>query len=134
MLSYTKQNKKQEILKMVDQRKNLGKWGEQKAKEYLIKQGYHFITGNWQNRLGEIDLVMKDRETLVFIEVRTKRSHKYGTSIESINEKKQQQMVKMANAFLRYKQWWEIPIRFDVVTIDQHEGVYQLRHHKNVIQ
>ncbi len=119
---------------MTHQRKRLGGWGEQKAKEYLLELGYQLISQNWRNRLGEIDLIMFDGIIVVFVEVRTKKSTQYGLGFESVNMKKQQQLLKMANSFLQANKWWDVPIRFDVVSIDQHQDRYQLRHMKNVLE
>lgn len=118
---------------MTERRKELGKWGEQRAKEYLLSLGYTFVAANWRNRFGEIDLIMLDHETVVFVEVRTKSNHHYGYGFESVHLKKQQQMQRMASAFLHSKNWWNRSIRFDVISIDKIEEVYQLKHFKNVI-
>jgi len=118
---------------MTDQRKKLGTWGEQKAKAYLIGIGYQHIAQNWRNHLGELDLIMLDGNTVVFVEVRTKSTSHHGFAYESINGKKQQQLKKMANSFLQSKQWWDVPVRFDVVAIDQHQDRFQLRHIKNAL-
>jgi len=119
---------------MTKQRKSLGKWGEERARQFLEKNGYKLITNNWRNRYGEIDIIMLDKDTLVFIEVRTKSNNRYGTSIESINYKKQLQMIKTAEGFLQYKNWYNRTTRFDVVLIDKENSIYKLEHLKNVIQ
>ncbi len=119
---------------MKDNRKQLGKWGEQEAKRYLIRLGYLCIAENWRNRLGEIDLIFIDTDTVVFVEVRTKNNSNFGKGYESINIKKQLQIVKMANSFLHAKNWWNRPVRFDIVSIDHMNGSYEINHLKNVIQ
>lgn len=118
---------------MSEQRKILGDWGEKKARDYLLGKGYSFLEANWRNRYGEIDLIMLDQGIIVFIEVRTKRENGYGLGFESINLKKQKQLIKMANAFLLSSNWWEYSVRFDVISIDKIEGVYKLKHLKNVL-
>lgn len=69
-------------------KRSYGKWGENKAKEYLLNIGYVLIAENWHNRFGEIDLIMLDNEVVVIVEVRTKSNNNFGSGIESINEKK----------------------------------------------
>lgn len=118
---------------MTKERKSLGEWGEQKAKQLLLDQGYKFITENWRNRFGEIDLIMLDQDRVVFIEVRTKSNNAYGSGIESINYRKQNQLRKMAAAFLQYKNWWDYSVRFDVISVDKDNENYQIHHFKNVL-
>lgn len=114
-------------------KKELGKWGEEEAKRFLIKKGYKEVTTNWRNRFGEIDLIMNDNSTIVFVEVRTKSNSTYGYGYESINIRKQQQLVKMANIFLEYKKWWDTPVRFDIISIDKIDGEFHISHFENVI-
>lgn len=118
---------------MTDNRKILGKWGEQKAKDYLLSEGYRLLAENWRNRYGEIDLIMLEGETVVFVEVRTKKNNNYGYGFETVNKKKQEQLLKMANMYLSAKKWWNRNIRFDVISIDAENGRYKLRQIKNVI-
>ncbi|TCS79204.1 YraN family protein [Tepidibacillus fermentans] len=118
---------------MTIQRKILGKWGEEKAKEYLLSQGYVLIEENWRTRYGELDLIMLDQGTVVFIEVRTKSNLHYGKAIESIDQRKQHKLLLTAQAFLQSKKWWDRPIRFDMVSLDKIQGVYHIQHVKDII-
>lgn len=115
-------------------RNSLGKWGEEKAKRYLLGLDYQLLAANWRNRLGEIDLIMLDHDLVIFVEVRTKSSNLFGSGYESVNSKKLQQLRKMAAAFLQYKQWSNVPVRFDVISIDKKAGNYRLKHIKNVLE
>ncbi|MFV9509882.1 YraN family protein [Tepidibacillus sp. LV47] len=118
---------------MTHQRKVLGKWGEEKAKEYLLNQGYILIAQNWRTRYGELDLIMLDQETVVFVEVRTKSTSDFGKASESIHHRKQQKLLYTAEAFLTSKKWWNRNVRFDLISIDKIEGKYQIQHIKNII-
>ncbi|WP_339063366.1 YraN family protein [Tepidibacillus marianensis] len=118
---------------MTIQRRNLGKWGEETAKKHLLNRGYLFIDQNWRTRFGELDLIMMDKETVVFIEVRTKSNSQYGFALESINQRKRQKLFQTAQAYLQSKKCWERPIRFDLISIDKIQGKYQLRHIKDII-
>lgn len=118
---------------MTEQRKKLGKWGEEKAKEFLAKKGYKPIAQNWRNRYGEIDLIMKDKETIVFVEVRTKSSNLFGRGDESITNKKQQQLIKMAKSFLSANNYGDYSIRFDLISIDKVDQNYHITHLENVL-
>lgn len=81
-------------------RKQTGQLGEQAAVHYLVSNGYQIITRNWRCRLGEIDIVAKMNNTLVFIEVRTKRTFSYGNAESSITPMKKRRMQRLAYAYL----------------------------------
>ncbi|MCW8470437.1 YraN family protein [Fluoribacter gormanii] len=96
-----------------------GRIAEQKALAYLKKQGLEFITQNYNCRLGEIDLIMRDKEQLVFIEVRSRVSTQFGGGIASITYTKKQKILKAATYYLlEHQQYDQLALRFDVVSID----------------
>ncbi len=91
---------------------------EQRALEYLERQGLVPVARNFRGRQGEIDLVMGDGETLVFVEVRFRRSDRFGSAAESVTPTKQQRIAATARLFLgRHPRWREHDCRFDVVTL-----------------
>jgi putative endonuclease len=100
-----------------DTRRATGQAGEAAAANYLHSLGYRVIAMNWRTRYGEIDIVAVDRETVVIVEVRTRTSPALGTAAESVGPRKQQQLVRMAEAFLQ-KQAPQSHARIDVVTFD----------------
>lgn len=77
-----------------------GKEGEEIAREFLVNKGFKLIESNYSNNLGEIDLVMSDRDWLVFVEVKLKIGDKYGTPEEMINKNKLSRVKRTAEAFL----------------------------------
>jgi len=77
-----------------------GKEGEEIAREFLINKGFKLIESNYSNNLGEIDLVMSDKDWLIFVEVKLKIGDKYGTPEEMINKNKLRQIRRVAEAFL----------------------------------
>jgi putative endonuclease len=90
---------------------------EKLACEYLKKQGLTLVTSNYTTPLGEIDLIMKNDTSLVFIEVRFRKNNTMANSIESINATKQRKIINTASSYLqKYPTWKEC--RFDVITID----------------
>lgn len=102
---------------MIHDRKELGKWGEARAEQFLREKGFQIITRNWRTRSGEIDLIGKMGGTLVFVEVRTRTSTLYGTPSESVDWRKQKKLRQLSLEFL---QEYEQPVssfRFDVVSI-----------------
>lgn len=94
----------------------LGEAAEQLAAEYLQRQGLRLLARNHTCRLGEIDLVCRDGDTLVFVEVRQRRSERYGGAAGSITAAKRARIVAAARHFLM-RLGRTPPCRFDVVTV-----------------
>lgn len=89
---------------------------ERAAEVYLQQQGLHSITQNFQWRGGEIDLIMREGETLVFVEVRFRKSDAFGSPIESVTPSKQRKLLQTAQLFLLAQpQWRSAACRFDIV-------------------
>lgn len=96
-----------------------GRVAEEKALEYLQKQNLQLIMRNYNCRLGEIDLVMRDGSCLVFIEVRSRTNLCFGGGIASITYAKKQKIIKSAYHYImKHKLESQCPLRFDVVSID----------------
>lgn len=93
---------------------------EQKARQFLEKQGLKFVDQNATFKCGELDLIMQAGKTLVFVEVRQRKNAQFGTALESINYTKQQKWLKAANAWLalRNQSLDTADCRFDVVTFE----------------
>ena len=98
-------------------KKLLGRAGEKKALEFLKKQGYSILETNFKTRLGEIDIIAKEGEYLVFIEVKTRSSDEYGQPSEAVNFKKQEKYFKVSLEYLQKNKLLNAPCRFDVVEI-----------------
>jgi len=77
-----------------------GRGGEERAKEYLIEKGFGWVESNFENKIGEIDLIMTDKETLVFVEVKMKVGDKFGTPEEMIGKRKLWQIRRVAESYL----------------------------------
>jgi putative endonuclease len=96
--------------------KQQGQLAEQAACDYLVQQGLALITKNYNCKAGEIDLIMQDKNILVFVEVRYRKKTKYGSGIESITKSKQQKIVRAAKYYLLENKLFDrIACRFDVV-------------------
>ena len=92
---------------------------ERQAYRYLQSQGLTLLARNYSCRLGEIDLIMSDRDTLVFVEVRERNSARYGGAAASITPPKQQKIQRTAEYFLvNHRRLSNMPCRFDVVAIE----------------
>jgi putative endonuclease len=101
-----------------DDRQTLGKAGEDLACRELQRRGYAVLARRYRTRFGEIDIVCKDRQTIVFVEVRARRSRKYGEAIETISLRKRRKIGAMALDYLAWANRVDHPCRFDVVAID----------------
>src|SRR3954469_8158631 len=115
-----------------DARRLLGQAGEQLAREHLERLGYELVARNHRTRHGEIDLVVYDGETLVFVEVKTRRATSAGRGPwESLHERKRRQVRRMAVEFLvEPGRPYAADLRFDAigVLIDGHGLLVRLEH------
>ena len=93
-----------------------GTAAEDLACRHLETHGLRLVGRNFRCRSGELDLIMRDGEQLVFVEVRSRRHSRYGTPAESVTRVKQQRLIRAA-AFYLQRQRLDLPCRFDVVAI-----------------
>ncbi len=96
--------------------KDLGNKGEDFAVNYLKKKGYRIIAKNYKTFIGEVDIIAKDGETIVFVEVKTRANNTYGYPFESVTRRKKQKMRNLALLYLK-KLGDNPPVRFDVLSI-----------------
>ena len=104
---------------MTLQRQQLGKSGEDLAVEELERRGYAIVARRYRTRHGEIDIVARDGETTVFVEVKARAGAECGTGAEAVTPWKQRRLVAMATYYLACHRLTEQPCRFDVVAIDE---------------
>ncbi|MEC9488845.1 MAG: YraN family protein [Halanaerobium sp.] len=100
----------------------LGQWGEEQAENYIKEQGYLLLERNYSNHMGEIDLIARDGEILVFIEVKTRSSSSFGSPLEAVGLSKQRQIYRLAQAYLQSRRLPETKCRFDVIGIELQDG------------
>lgn len=98
-------------------KKILGNLGEKKASVFLKEKGYKILETNFKIKLGEIDIVAKDKETIVFIEVKTRTSQRFGLPCEAVDRAKQNKLRQVALAYLDRTKPNFKNIRFDVVSV-----------------
>ncbi len=111
---------------------DLGKSGEAIALNYLKNNKYKIIAKSFRLFRGEVDIIASDQKTLVFVEVKTRKSTDYGFPEESVTPSKQRQIRKIAQGFLAKNNLQDVECRFDVISLsfDEKEG-YSIRHIKN---
>jgi len=123
---------------MLDHRQQLGKSGETTAVQYLKKNGYRILEQNYRTDLGEIDIIAKDKDTLVFIEVKARTSYRFGDPKYAVTQKKQRKISMVALSYLVVR-LFEMPLSllmaFKILykfTTDVH-GVFTERKKLNII-
>jgi len=103
---------------MTMQRQALGILGENLAVAEVERRGYAILARRYRTRHGEIDIVARDGETIVFVEVKTKDTAEFGTAAEAVTARKQRRVISMAVDYLARNRLTTQPCRFDVVAID----------------
>ena len=102
---------------MSNYRQKLGKHGEELAEKFLSQKGYEILEKNYRKYRGEIDIIAKDQDYLVFVEVKTARSDRFGPPIFRVDARKKKQLGKIAMAYYQEKELFDQDSRFDVVTV-----------------
>ena len=115
------------IIELMAEHNDLGKMGEELAVNYLIGKGYEILERNWRNKHKEIDIVAKDGETLVIVEVKTRQSDGFGEPDMAVTRQKQKCLVYAANAYVFSKRL-DLDIRFDIISIVFNQGNPKIDH------
>lgn len=115
-------------------RRQRGQEGEDVAWEYLQRAGFRLVERNFRTRAGEIDLIVERRGTLVFVEVRSRSSSRFGTPLESVDVQKQRQVARVAQEFLARRRLGDRVMRFDVVAVEWQDGPPRVEHVENAFE
>ncbi len=99
-------------------KKQLGTWGEEVAAEYLIEHGVEIMDKNVRTQNGEIDIIGKKDGVLVFFEVKTRRSKKFGNPEDAVNTRKQEHIIRSAIEYIQSNLDLDIEWRVDVIAIN----------------
>jgi putative endonuclease len=120
---------------MTSSRQALGRWGENLAASYLIRQGYQLIERNFRTSYGEVDLIVQKENLLVFVEVKTRSSDAFGLPEEAITPKKRQHLIAVAQAYLQKFPALNVDWRIDVIAIRKikTETAPEIVHFENAI-
>jgi putative endonuclease len=100
-----------------DPRHELGRKGEKLAEKYLKQRGLKTVARHYSTPVGELDLVMRDGQTLVFAEVKTRRDRKYADPQDAVRYEKQRCLTRAAQWFIRRRGWEDRPCRFDLIAV-----------------
>jgi len=109
-----------------------GELGERAAKQHLKRQGLKFLTANFRSERGEIDLVFRDHECLVFVEVKTRSSEDWVRPAAAVDRERRRRLTRTALDYLRLLRNPPVKIRFDIVEVLLQDGaVREVRHLAN---
>lgn len=116
--------------------KNLGKWGEQAAREYLEQQGYEFLHANFRTTYGELDLIMRKGKQIHFVEVKTRSSTKFGFPEEAVDQNKANHLIDSAQSFLQEYPDLDTGWQIDVVAIwvGKDKSKPEIKYFENAVQ
>lgn len=120
---------------MPERRKKLGDFGERLAEQHLLAKGYRIREKNFRVREGEIDIIAELGDTLVFVEVRTKRGDRMGRAVESITQRKQERLLALAEAYGQARDDLPEGRRIDVIALDLADDgkLLSLEHFENAV-
>ncbi len=114
--------------------KELGSAGEEEVSKYLKQKGLRILDRNWRIRDGEIDLICEDEETIVFVEVKTRRNNLFGTPFDAITLEKAFRLQRLALAWMATSRRWGQEYRIDAVGVWLNElGTFDIEHRKAVL-
>jgi putative endonuclease len=102
---------------MLNKRQQFGKESESLAVRHLKKNGYKILEHNYRNKIGEIDIIAKEKGTLVFVEVKARRTHLFGNPKWAVTPKKQRKISMVALYYLKATKQTHVKARFDVVAL-----------------
>lgn len=107
---------------MVNLRQILGQKGESQAAQYLQRKGYRIVKANYRCKYGEVDLIARDADVLIFIEVKTRTNEDFGAPAAAVDYRKQKQISKVAHHYLVTHNSEDTDARFDVVSVLSPQG------------
>ena len=105
----------------------LGDKGEMLASRYLLDKGYAVRHHNWRSGHKEIDIIAQQRDTLVFVEVKSRTSEAFGNAYDAVDEKKTRLLISAAQAYLQ-KFKVDLKFRFDIITVIGESDPYKIEH------
>lgn len=119
---------------MTKERLDLGKFGEELALRKIKRLGYKKIVRNFRCPLGEVDIIARDGDTLVFLEIKTRKGRSIGYAKEAVNARKKRQISKVALAYMKSRDCSDLRARFDVVAISLGRGKPEIEVIKNAFE
>ena len=97
--------------------KAIGNYGETLSRDFLINNGYNILDMNYRNRYGEIDIICRKNNLIIFCEVKSRYTNSFGNPIESVTYYKQKQIIKLSQIYLLYKRSYNYNVRYDIIEV-----------------
>jgi putative endonuclease len=114
-----------------NQKQKLGREGENIAVDFLKNIGFRVLERNFKYGRKDIDIICKDGKTIVFVEVKAGRSKSFGTPLERVHQRKQNNIAQVAKSFIQQRDCSGYDFRFDVVAIDDKKVSKRIKHIRN---
>ena len=116
--------------------KEIGNYGETVAGDFLINNGYNILDMNYRNRYGEIDIICRKNNLIIFCEVKSRYTNSFGNPIESVTYYKQKQIIKLSQIYLLYKKYHNYNIRYDIIEVifNNKNASFKLNHIKDAFR
>jgi len=111
---------------MSKKKQETGKTGEILAVQHLLDHGYDILETNFRCYLGELDIVARENNTLIFVEVRAKTGKKFGSALESITAEKSRRLKRLASFYMRQQYHKELSCRIDFIALQLSKYDYSL--------
>ena len=111
----------------------LGDFGQHRAERHLVAQGMVVLDRNWRCPIGELDIVMEQGDTLIFVEVRTRRGQRYGSPEESVTPNKQARLIELAHSYIQHVQPSHPQWRIDIAAVQLDQKPPQINHIENAV-
>lgn len=116
-------------------KKQIGSLGEKYAADYLMSCDYIILAKNFSAKCGEIDIIARLEKTIVFVEVKTRKRFDFGTAAQAVDYKKQQKIIKTAQAYIICHNDETFSYRFDIIEVYyNNSGQYRLNHIKGAFE
>ncbi|MEG0296032.1 MAG: YraN family protein [Clostridium sp.] len=109
---------------------SIGKYGEDLACRYLESKNYTILDRNYRNRFGEIDIICFHEDTIIFLEVKSRYTSKFGKGRYSVNSIKQKNIIKLSTYYIHFKNLYNNFFRFDVIEVELNikKDIYNINH------
>ena len=114
--------------------KDFGDRGEDFAAQYLTKRGCRILERQFRSPMGEIDIIAEEKNTILFVEVKTRRPTQYGLPAQAVGRPKQRRIIRTAVWYMQEKRIEEKPCRFDVVEVLYERGSYTVQYYENAFE
>lgn len=122
------------MIGLTQRTKDFGVDGEGLAARFLESKGYRIVERNWRIRSAEIDLIAERNGVIVFVEVKTRHSKKFGRPAEAVDARKQKKIIEAAGVFLQREEYARSACRFDVIEVFELDGEWTLNQIENAFE